>query len=51
MASYLLLATTAMQYAIDRNRPLGLGAEYAAVEMTPQMLMEEAPNVHAATLF
>ena len=37
MATYLLIATTAMQYAIDRNSPLGLGAEYVAVEMTPQM--------------
>ena len=39
MATYLLIATTAMQCAIDRNCPLGLGAEYVAVEMTPQMLM------------
>ena len=26
-----------LQYGIDRNSPLGLGAEYAAVEMAPQM--------------
>ena len=51
MATYLLIATTAMQYAIDRNSPLGLGAEYAAVEMTPQTLMEEVPSVHAASSY
>ena len=33
-----------MTFAIDRNSPLGLGAEYAAVEMTPQMSGEELPN-------
>ena len=26
-----------LQYAIDRNSPLGLGAEYAAVDMTRRM--------------